>query len=183
MIGTDNRQSETPAPTPAQTQVVEKPTLVKRRGSAWSTFAFFLLILLLMAVAALAWLWFSRQDALNQVGERNAELNASQVTIGNLREQLGAKNGEETAIANAPVNDEEQIRSAVKDYNNALATPLTDATIEVTKRDGNLAIASVGNVTAGYKAYLKKVNGAWLVVWSGQNTPPADTVKQFDLKL
>lgn len=183
MIVTDNRQPEASTVASEQLPVSSRDSLVKRRSSAWSTFAFFLLILLLMSVVALVWVWFSRQEALSQVGEKNAELNAAQVTIGNLREQLGVKNGEEGALLNMPVNDEEQIRTVAKDYNNALASPLASAKVEISKRDGDQAIANVSDVTSGYKVYLKKVNGAWLVVWSGQNTPSEDTVKQFDIKL
>lgn len=41
----------------------------------------------------------------------------------------------------------------------------------------------VSEGVAGYKLYLKKVNDTWMVVYSGQNVPSAEIVKQFDIKL
>lgn len=72
--------------------------------------------------------------------------------------------------------------AATKAYNTTLLTPLKDVKVTVTKRDGNMAIATVSDVTAGYKAYLKKAGETWLVVWSGQNTPPDEITEMFGFK-
>lgn len=170
--------SDTP---PAQAS--PQTTIVKRSRSAWSTVAFLFMLLLLMALGACAWLYMSWQDSQNQLNSQQSQTNNAQATIANLRQKLGEATGQAQAEANAPVNDEALIKTAVTNYNAALASPLKNPKIEVTKRDGNIAVASISDITAGYKAYLKKSNNSWIVIYSGQNEPPADTLTQFDLKL
>lgn len=158
------------------------PVVVKKR-SGWSTVAFLFLLLMVIAFGVAAWFWLMWQESENRFAANKTDLTNAQMQVANLREQLGVKNGAAEAVQNLPVNDEQAIKTAVKDYNAAFATPLADVKIELAKRDGNQAIATVAGAVAGYKVYLKKVENAWVVVWSGQNVPPADVVKQFDLKL
>lgn len=160
----------------------QRATVVKKR-SAWSTVAFLFLLLLLIALGASAWLWTMWQDSQNQVSANKSDLTAATATIANLREQLGKANGQAEAEAALPVNDEETIKTAVKNFNASLAAPVKDAKVEVTKKDGDQAIATVADTTAGYKVYLKKTDQSWTAVWSGQNTPPADVISRFGLKL
>lgn len=167
---------------PVATQATPQPVVVKKR-SAWSTVAFLFLLLLLLSLGASAWLWSMWQDSQNDVATSKSELTAATTTIANLREQLGKANGQVAAEAALPINDEEAIKTAVKNYNDTMATPLKNVKIEVAKKDGSQAIASVADATSGYKAYLKKVNNEWMVVWTGQNTPPADVVAQFGLTI
>lgn len=138
--------------------VTTQPRTVVKRRSAWSTFSFFLLLLLLLAGGIIAWLWFQRGDLNNQLSGKSNEVMNAQTTIANLREQLGFKTGEATAAANQPVNDEAHIRTAVTAYNNALAAPLKNITIQLVKLDANQALVSVTDGTSGYKTYLKKAN-------------------------
>ncbi len=173
----DMNRKETSTPVPTN----QSPVVVKKRRSAWSTVAFLFMLLLLASLAMGAWLWYMWQDSKNQQATLRSDVSSAQAAMANLREQIGVKNGQAAAEANQPVNDETAIISAVKAYNSALGTPINDVKIQVTKRDGNIAIANVSNVTAGYKAYLKKSGNIWLVVWSGQNTPPDEVVKLFGL--
>ncbi len=155
--------------------------IVKKTRSAWSTVAFFFLLLLMISLGVAAWLWSSWQNAENQTALSKSEVKSAQSTIADLRQKLGEAHGQAAAEAGMPINDEALIKEVVTRYNAALASPLKDIKIDVTRREGNQAIASVSDVTAGYKAYLKKSNNAWIVIYSGQNNPPADIIKQFDL--
>lgn len=157
----------------AQTPVVKKNRNIVRT---------ILGLLLLVSLVANLWLWFMWQDAQNEQTNLRSEINSAQTTNATLRERLGEKNGQANAEANQPVNDEANIISSTKAYNATLATPLKDVKVTVTKRDGNMAIASVADATAGYKAYLKKAGDTWLVVWSGQNTPPEEVNEMFGFK-
>ncbi len=172
-----NAEPSTIAAEPRQT------TVIKKSRSAWSTVAFFFLLLLLIALGAIAWMYFMWQDSQNQAASSKTELTSAQATISSLREKIATSNGEASAQAQTPVNDEADIKTAAKNYNDSLANPFKNPKIEVAKKDGSQAIAMVSEGVAGYKLYLKKVNDTWMVVYSGQNVPPAEIVKQFDIKL
>lgn len=182
-LAVDNTSSSSDDTRSVASNIPTQQTVVKKSRSPWSTVAFFFLLLLLISLGVSAWLWSSWQSAQNQTDVNKSELTASQSTIANLREQLGKATGQAVAESNQPVNDEALIKSAVQSYNGALASSIKDPVIEVTKKDGSQALISVGNGSVGYNAYVKKVNTAWVVVWSGQNTPSDEVVKQFDLKL
>lgn len=168
--------------TPGSSSNNSRPVVVKKR-SIWSTVAFTFLILLLITAGVAAWLWFMWQDGQSQNSAVRSDLSSANSTIADLREKLGVKNGQAAAEDNMPDNDEANIAAATKSYNASLANPLKDVKVEVVKRDGNQAVANVSDVTSGYKAYLKKANGQWVVVWSGQNEPDENVVKQFGLDI
>ena len=157
--------------------------LAVKRRSAWSTVAFASILLLLITLGAGAWAWMNWRDTVHQLEASQADLDIAQIQIADLREQLGVKVGGEKALQNLPVNDEQQIEAAALDFNNAHASPLKDAVVELTKLDGDQATASISDTVSGYKVILKKVNGTWVVVWTGQNQPSADVVERFDLRV
>lgn len=170
---------------PAQPTVAAAPapTVVKKSRSAWSTVAFFFMLLLLIAAGCAAWMWMMWQDSHNQLVSTKSQLTAAETTIAGLRDKVSQANGEAAALAKQPVNDEALIKVAAKTYNDALATPLKNPTITVTKKDGAQAIATVADLTSGYKVFLKKVNNTWVAFFAGQNVPPADIAQQFGLTI
>ena len=155
---------------------------VKKR-SAWSTVAFLFLMLFLLAVAAAGVLWYLWQQSQNSLGTVQAENTSLKFNLDQSKQQVARLEGRgEQAAAEASSNDETLIQKAALTYNSLLASPLKDAKVTVTKKDGTQAIATIADTTSGYKAYMKKgTDGAWHVVWTGQNTPAADVVRQFNL--
>ncbi len=158
----------------------------KKKRSGWSTMAMLFLLLFAVAAGTSAWFWYMWQNDHLALNDAKNDTSASEQTISNLRTELGKANQtiKDVTEQGAGMTDEEMIKSAAKNHNDLLATPLVNATVALDKKDGEQAIATVSDNSGGaYKAYVKKVNGSWAVVWSGQNTPPTEVITQYGIKI
>lgn len=170
-----NKEPDTHAP--MQTMVV------KKHRSAWSTVAFIFLLLAIVAGVAAFWAWSQWQEAESRLLNADNDKTAMQLAITKAKteaETLQTQINEQKA---ATGNDEEQIKQTAKDHNSYLSVQATNPAVAVTKQDADQAIATVTGSNLTYKAYLKKVNNTWHVVYSGQAAPSAEVVKQYGLKI
>lgn len=158
----------------------------KKRRNPWSTVAMVFLLLFVITAALAAWFWYMWQDNQVALSTANETESAAEQTIANLRQELGKTQDSLASAANSVANKtgEEMIKSAAKNHNDLLATPLQNATVKIDKTEANQAIATVSDNGGGaYKAWLKKSDGMWAVVWSGQNTMPADMKTQYGMTI
>lgn len=159
----------------------------KQRRSGWSTVAMLFLLLFAVAAGTAAWFWYMWQADHTSLTDARTTTSKSEQTITGLRNELSNAKESLSAATNSAANktDEDMIKAAALQHDRLLTPPTANPEVKMTKKDGNQAIASVGDSAsgAGYMAYLKKVDNQWFVVWSGQNTPPSDVITLYGIKI
>lgn len=157
----------------------------KKKRSPWSTVAMVFLLLFAISAGTAAWFWYMWQNDHTSLTDARNATSTSEQTISGLRDELTKTKASLSDAVDDAANktDEEQIKAAAKRHNSLLATPLQNVTVKIDKTEGAQAIATVSDNSGGaYKSYLKKSDGVWGVVWSGQNTPPAEVATQYGIK-
>lgn len=158
----------------------------KQRRSGWSTVAMLFLLLFAVAAGTAAWFWYMWQTDHTSLSDARTTTSTSAQTISSLRDELSKAKASLSEATNSVANktDEEQIKLAAKSHNALLATPLPNVTVKLDKTEGSQAIATVSDNSGGaYKAYLKKADGMWAVVWSGQNAPTTEVKTQYGITI
>ena len=144
-----------------------------------------LVVLLLAAVGALAyWQWSEAELAKKSLRSAERQLAAAQADLANAKPDKDAQPSKAT-----PLTEDEKIKLAASNYVCIQANAGCDKVTEtVTKKQSptidkpGFAIVSAGDAAtgAGMAIYLKSTSmGDWIVIYDGQNTPPADVVKKF----
>lgn len=165
-------------------QAVIAPT--KKRRGFWSTLAMLFLLLLALAIGTAGWFWYQWQNDHTSLLSQQTAVSTAESTITNLKNELTKANSQlkETTEKTANMTDDQLIEQAVKAEDKLHAVPMATIKVSVTKKDGNQAIAEVGDGTkSAYNAYLKKADNQWQVVWTGQGTPTAEVQKLYGLTL
>lgn len=167
-------------PHPVDTTPQAAPVVKKEKHSKAFSFVSVLFLLAILGVGVMAYLWYDQKAAVESM---QAEVDAAETTVSNLRTQLGKVNNSDPngSVSSGPqqLSDDDEIKREVIAYNHAyVAAEKTQYTVNVTKKEGAFAWASFGTVPpeGGAKCLLKKVDGLWVILYCGQ-----DTMSQVEL--
>ena len=161
-------------PHPVDTTPPAAPVVKKEKHSRAFSFVSVLFLLAILGVGVMAYLWYDQKAAVESM---QAEVDAAETTVSNLRTQLGKANDSDPngSVSSGPLqlSDDDEIKREVVAYNHAyVAAEKTQYTVNVTKKEGAFAWASFGTVPpeGGAKCLLKKVDGLWVILYCGQDT-------------
>jgi hypothetical protein len=171
----DTTDGELPHPVDTTTQTTA-PVVKKEKHSRAFSFVSMLFLLAILGVGVMAYLWYDQKSTVDSM---QAEVDAAEATVTNLRTQLGKANSSDPngSISSGPLqqSDDDLIKQAVIAYNHAyVAAEKTQYTVNVTKKESVFAWASFGTVPpeGGAKCLLKKVDGLWVILYCGQDVMP-----------
>lgn len=166
----ENPPIDTPATVPATVTIP-----VKKARSVWARIAMMLLILALLAGLVAGGLWVRRAYDKSMIGNLRSDVASLSARLEAAEtERVALENriaGMETVARLGVGNDEEQIKTATKQYGATFLRDANSATVSVGKRDGTQAVATVQSSQGKHNVYLKKSNDTWTPVWAGKSSP------------
>lgn len=167
---TENEELPHPVqPTPA-------PVVRKEKHSRAFSFVSVLFLLAILGVGVMAYLWYDQKSTVESM---QAEVDAAETTVTNLRSQLGKANdtaGSDGSVSSqpTPASDDEMIKAAATVYRHALkSTADAKFVFSSIKTNSPFAKASmaVEGENGGFACWLKKADGTWVVMFCGQQLP------------
>lgn len=163
---------------PADTRADAPATVsipVKKARSVWARVAMLLLILVLLAGLVAGFLWVRRAYDKSMIGRLRDDVATQRTRLETAeKERVALENriaGMETVARLGVGNDEEQIKTAAKQYGSTFLKDGNSADAQLSKRDGNQAVATLTSAQGKHNVYLKKTNDTWVSVWAGKTTP------------
>ena len=143
-----------------------------------------LLVLILMAsTAAFGYLWWQARSAQAQVAQAQTDKEAAEKKATEAEAKLKElEDTQATETEAAKQTDTELITAAAQNYANAMVDGANDklGKPELNAKNKSFATVAVSG-EGGYVMTLKKVNNAWVVIYSGQAAPDAATVEMFGI--
>lgn len=166
------------------TAATPQPVVKKEKHSRAFSFVSVLFLLALLGAGVLAYMWYNQ---MAEVTSLNTELTQAKSDQDILKKQVAdlKKDGSAVPVTETVAkSDDDMIKEAVAVYNHAYqGNEKTKYNVTVTKKDTSFAHTSVNSSSegSGFACWLKKVDGAWLVLVCGQDNPSQEQINRWGI--